>query len=156
LTLLAMADPWLPLGLLHAGVLTLVPVSLGLGWANLAVAGVARPPPPQPDLLAPSTPRGLAERRPPESALHHLLHGLHTGDLDTVLLTVAMAAEENRMPSADPAEERASWPSSPASPSTMPRCRRLRAARALGSDGPLDGTHAEDGARPPAGVRRRR
>jgi hypothetical protein len=36
--------------------------------------------------------------------LRDLLRGLHAGDLETVLLTVAMAAEENRMPSADPDE----------------------------------------------------
>ena len=50
-----------------------------------------------------------AERGTPEplgAALHGLLHGLRAGDLETVLLTVAMAADENRMPSADPAEER--------------------------------------------------
>ena len=41
---------------------------------------------------------------PPESALRHLLRGLRVGDLETVLLTVAMAADENRMPSADPEE----------------------------------------------------
>ena len=52
LTLLAIADLWMPLALLHASVLTLVPMSLCLGWANLAVAGVAGPPPPHPDLLA--------------------------------------------------------------------------------------------------------
>jgi len=53
LTVLAMADPWTPLALMHACVLTLVPMSLGLGWANLLVAGVAgRSPPPHPDLLA--------------------------------------------------------------------------------------------------------
>jgi len=38
--------------------------------------------------------------------LHGLLRGLRAGDLESVLLTVAMAAEENRMPSADPDEER--------------------------------------------------
>jgi hypothetical protein len=47
-----MADPWMPLALMNASVLTLVPMSFGLGWANLAVAGVAGPPPPHPDLLA--------------------------------------------------------------------------------------------------------
>src|SRR5215218_5924568 len=52
LTLLAMAAPWTPLALLHASVLTLVPMSLGLGRANLAVAGVAGRPRPHPDLLA--------------------------------------------------------------------------------------------------------
>ncbi len=41
-----------------------------------------------------------------EPALRHLLRGLHAGDLETMLLTVAMAAEENRMPPADPDEER--------------------------------------------------
>ena len=41
-----------------------------------------------------------------EAALRHLLRGLHAGDLESVLLTVAMATEENRMPSADPDEER--------------------------------------------------
>jgi hypothetical protein len=47
-----MTDPWMPLALMNASVLTLVPMSFGLGWANLAVAGVAGPPPPHPDLLA--------------------------------------------------------------------------------------------------------
>ncbi len=47
-----MADPWMNLALLHASVLTLAPMSLGLGWANLAVAGAAGPPRPHPDLLA--------------------------------------------------------------------------------------------------------
>lgn len=47
-------------------------------------------------------PRGaIAE---PVAALRDLLSGLCAGDLETVLLTVAMAAEENRMPSADPDE----------------------------------------------------
>ncbi len=52
---------------------------------------------------------GRAGRRAseaPEPALRGLLRGLHAGDLETVLLTVAMAAEENRMPSADPDEAR--------------------------------------------------
>ncbi len=50
---------------------------------------------------------GQAERRvseTPEPALRGLLHGLRAGDLESVLLTVAMAADENRMPSADPDE----------------------------------------------------
>ena len=42
----------------------------------------------------------------PEAALRGLLRGLRAGDLESVLLTVAMAAEENRMPSADPDEVR--------------------------------------------------
>jgi hypothetical protein len=36
--------------------------------------------------------------------LRGLLRGLRAGDLETVLLTVAMAADENRMPSTDPDE----------------------------------------------------
>ena len=51
----------------------------------------------------------MAGREMPEGpgvALRDLLHGLCAGDLETVLLTVAMAAEENRMPSADPDEAR--------------------------------------------------
>jgi len=36
--------------------------------------------------------------------LHGLLRGLRAGDLESVLLTVEMAADENRMPSADPDE----------------------------------------------------
>ena len=47
-----MADPWMPLALLHASVLTLVPMSFVLGWANIVVAGGAAAPPPHPDLLA--------------------------------------------------------------------------------------------------------
>ena len=47
--------------------------------------------------------RATAVRRP-EAALGGLLRGLRAGDLECVLLTVAMAAEENRMPSADPEE----------------------------------------------------
>ncbi|HYI85050.1 MAG TPA: hypothetical protein VEX11_17820 [Acetobacteraceae bacterium] len=39
-------------------------------------------------------------------ALRDLLRGLRAGDLATLLLTVAMAADENRMPSADPDEEK--------------------------------------------------
>jgi hypothetical protein len=46
--------------------------------------------------------RGAPEGR--EGALRGLLRGLRAGDLEGVLLTVAMAAEENRMPSADPDE----------------------------------------------------
>ena len=38
------------------------------------------------------------------AALRDLFRGLRAGDLESVLLTVAMAAEENRMPSADPDE----------------------------------------------------
>ncbi len=42
----------------------------------------------------------------PGAGLRGLLRGLRAGDLESVLLTVAMAAEENRMPSADPDEAR--------------------------------------------------
>ena len=101
---MAMAEPWVALALLHASVLTLAPMSFGLGWASLLVAGAAGPPPPHPDLLARGTPDGLAERRPPEGTLRHLLRGLRAGDLDTVLLTVEMAADENLLPFADPDE----------------------------------------------------
>ena len=38
------------------------------------------------------------------NALRRVLSGLRSGDLGTVLLTIEMASEENRMPCADPAE----------------------------------------------------
>ena len=46
-----MADHWMPLALLHASLLTLAPVSFGLGWASM-VFGSAAGPRPHPDLLA--------------------------------------------------------------------------------------------------------
>jgi hypothetical protein len=52
-------------------------------------------------------PRKYPGRKPsegPDAALCGLLRGLHAGDLESVLLTVEMAAEENRMPCADPDE----------------------------------------------------
>jgi hypothetical protein len=49
---------------------------------------------------------GRAAPEAPEAALRGLFRGLRAGDLETVLLTVAMAAEENRMPCADPEEPR--------------------------------------------------
>src|SRR4051812_31318914 len=49
-------------------------------------------------------PDGQAASKAPEGALRDLLRGLRAGDLESVLLTVAMAADENRMPSADPEE----------------------------------------------------
>jgi hypothetical protein len=49
-----------------------------------------------------STERGRCGRA--QATLHELLRGLRAGDLECVLLTVAMAADENRMPSADPDE----------------------------------------------------
>ncbi len=47
---------------------------------------------------------GRVASKGPEAALPDLLRDLRAGDLETVLLTVAMAAEENRMPTADPDE----------------------------------------------------
>jgi hypothetical protein len=47
----SMTDAWMLLALLNASLLTLVRMSLGLGWADLAVAGATGPPPPHPDLL---------------------------------------------------------------------------------------------------------
>jgi hypothetical protein len=47
----SMTDPWMLVALLNASLLTLVRMSLGLGWADLAVAGATGPPPPHPDLL---------------------------------------------------------------------------------------------------------
>jgi hypothetical protein len=81
--------------------------------------------------------RGTPE--PPGAALHGLLRGLHAGDLETVLLTVAMAADENRMPSADPDEERRIF-------AFLARLAEHGAALApprphgagVGADGPLD------------------
>ena len=68
----------------------------------------ARPAPaPRPDgraVGAPAEARAASER-PGGGGLRRLLRGLRAGDLDTLLLTVAMAADENRMPSADPEEE---------------------------------------------------
>jgi hypothetical protein len=46
-----MADHWMPLALLHASLLTLAPMSFGLGWASMVV-GSAAGPRPHPDLLA--------------------------------------------------------------------------------------------------------
>ena len=46
-----MADHWMPLALLHASVLTLAPMSFGLGWASVVFGSVAGPRP-HPDLLA--------------------------------------------------------------------------------------------------------
>ena len=58
--------------------------------------------PPHPDDVRAAS--GARAAPPPERALRHLLRGLRAGDLATVLLTVAMAADENRMPCADPDE----------------------------------------------------
>jgi hypothetical protein len=82
----------------------------------------------------------------PEGALHRLLCGLRAGDLESVLLTVAMAAEENRMPSADP-EEAERIPAFLARlaehDAMLPPCPD---GAGSGPDGPPDGTGAADGA----------
>jgi hypothetical protein len=65
--------------------------------------------PPSRRMAMPSTgsPRGTPEPKATRhGALRDLLRGLRAGDLATLLLTVAMAADENRMPSADPDEEK--------------------------------------------------
>jgi hypothetical protein len=94
--------------------------------------------------------------RRPEAALGGLLRGLRAGDLECVLLTVAMAADENRMPSADPeeaerilaflarlAEHDAALP-----PSAPPR-RPSPDGPGAGSGWPVDGGAAGDGAPDP-------
>ncbi len=47
-----MADHWMPLALLHASLLTLAPMSFGLGWASVVFGSAAGPRRPHPDLLA--------------------------------------------------------------------------------------------------------
>ena len=47
-----MADAWMLLALMNASVLTLVPMSFVLGWANIVVVGGAAVSRPHPDLLA--------------------------------------------------------------------------------------------------------
>ena len=78
--------------------------------APTQVGNRAPPGAPRPDETGDGTRRRpWAERgipKPPEAAaLPDLLRGLRAGDLECVLLTVAMAADENRMPSTDPDEE---------------------------------------------------
>jgi hypothetical protein len=71
-------------------------------------AGDGAPPgAPRPEQARNGGRRGHAGREMPEGAavaLRDLLHGLCAGDLETVLLTVAMAADENRLPSTAPDE----------------------------------------------------
>ena len=92
--------------------------------------------------------RGASER--PEGPFHDLFRGLRAGDLETVLLTVAMAAEENRMPSADPEEERRIL-------GFLARLAEHDAALPpsggsdLGPGGPRDGTGAGDDGAPDPG-----
>ncbi len=96
---------------------------------------------------------GRGRSKGPEAALRDVLRGLRAGDLECVLLTVAMAAKENRMPYADPdeagrilaflarlAEHDAMLP-----PSPPPR----PAGSGAGPEGPVDGGGAEDGAPDP-------
>ena len=48
-----MADHWISLALAHASLLTLAPMSFGLGWARVVLGGAAAGPRrPHPDLLA--------------------------------------------------------------------------------------------------------
>ena len=47
-----MADHWLPLAFLNASLLTLAPMSFGLGWASMVFGSAAGPRRPHPDLLA--------------------------------------------------------------------------------------------------------
>ena len=93
---------------------------------------------------------GRATPEPPGAALHSLFRGLRAGDLESVLLTVAMAVEENRMPSAAPDEERRIL-------AFLARLAEHDAAlppppldgAGLRPEGPLDRTGAEDGAPDP-------
>jgi hypothetical protein len=66
--------------------------------------------------------------------------------LETVLLTVAMAAEENRMLSADPGEAARilAFPARLAEHDAMLLSSPNRAG--FGTEGPVDGAGAEDGA----------
>ena len=47
-----MADLWIPLAFLNASLLTLAPMSFGLGWASMVFGSAAGPRRPHPDLLA--------------------------------------------------------------------------------------------------------
>jgi hypothetical protein len=69
---------------------------------NGAPQGAPRPEEPRAGAWSRRAERGASAR--PEPALRGLLRGLRAGDLETILLTVAMAADENLMPSADPDE----------------------------------------------------
>ncbi len=84
--------------------------------------------------------------------MRRLLRGLRAGDLQTVLLTVEMAADENRLPCADPDEAarilaflaRLAGHDAALPPSPPP----LDGA-GIGPEGPRDGTGTEDGAPDP-------
>ena len=91
-----MADHWMPLALLHASLLTLAPMSFGLGWATLAVAGVAGPPRPHPDLLALSldrTPSSWDDLRRAYRAAARTAHPDAPGGSREAFLAVAGAFE---------------------------------------------------------------
>ena len=47
-----MADHWIALAFLNASLLTMAPMSFGLGWAGVVFGSAAGPLPPHPDLLA--------------------------------------------------------------------------------------------------------
>ena len=94
---------------------------------------------------------GARAAPPPEGALGGLLRGLRAGDLETVLLTVAMAAEENRLPSADPDEEArilAFLARLAAHDATLPPSPRPEGSVA-GPEEPEGGDDMEDGAPAP-------
>ena len=80
--------------------------------------------------------------------MRRLLRGLRAGDLEAVLLTVAMAAEENRMPCADPDEAARIL-------AFLARLAEHDAAlpppegSGAGPEGPVDGDGAGDGAPDP-------
>jgi hypothetical protein len=112
-------------------------------------AGDGAPPgAPRPEQARNGGRRRHAGRDMPEGAgvaLRDLLHGLCAGDLESVLLTVAMAADENRMPSADPggaARILAFLARLAAYDAALPP--PLEGAGA-GPEGPPDRTGAEDG-----------
>ena len=92
--------------------------------------------------------RKRAEHGPsarPEAALRDLLRGLRAGDLETILLTVAMAADENRMPSADP-DEMARILAFLARLSEHDAALPSSGGSGAGPEGPVDATGSEDGA----------
>jgi hypothetical protein len=95
----AIANPWMPLAFLHASVLTLALMSLGLGWANLVAAGVAGPLPPHPDLLAlglHSMPTSWGGLRRAYRAAARTAHPDAPGESRGAFLTVAEAFEPLR------------------------------------------------------------
>ena len=90
-----MADHWMPLALLHASLLTLAPMSFGLGWASV-VFGSAAGPRPHPDLLALGLDRMPSSwddlRRAYRSAARKAHPDVHGGS-EAAFLAVAAAFE---------------------------------------------------------------